>query len=430
MNICLPYGDTVIEATLDPAIHATTLDIPDTPPLGDLRDRLHDGLCQPIGMNLSLADQLPADATVAIVVSDSFRKTGVDQLLPGLLGYLLENGVHEERISFLFATGAHRAPTEKERSAILGAAVYKQFRGRAFAHDPGDRDNLIFKGETSRGTPVYVNRRAEDADFVLLTGTVVLHYFGGFGGGRKSVVPGIAGTDTIAANHALNLHPSENRLNPDVAIGRTAGNPVAEDMLEAAMRCGQFFLVNTVLNRRGAIAGLYCGDLAAAHDAACQFAREQFTVAIGEQADLTVASAGSAKNFVQSHKALYNAWQATKPGGVIVLLAPAPEGFGGDRFVEWLALGNFEAIIAELRKNAEINGQTALSTLEKSPNTLFVTGLSAEQVELLGGRKAGDLQSALATATAELAAKGIANPRCCVMPSAGATVPVLTQKHA
>ncbi|MDP2324250.1 MAG: hypothetical protein Q8N51_09510, partial [Gammaproteobacteria bacterium] len=136
-----------------------------------------------------------------------------------------------------------------------------------------------------------------------------------------------------------------------------------------------------------------------------------------------VASAGGAKNFVQSHKALYNAFQAMKPGGVIVFAAPAPEGYGGSRFAEWIALGSPEAVIAELRKNAEINGQTALSTLEKAPKAVFVTGLSSGEVQALGGEKAADLPEALAIARARLDAAGIARPTACVMPSAGHTVP-------
>ncbi len=144
---------------------------------------------------------------------------------------------------------------------------------------------------------------------------------------------------------------------------------------------------------------------------------------IDARADLVIASAGAAKNFVQCHKALFNAYQALAPGGCIVFLAEAPEGFGGGKFAAWLRLGSREAIIAELRKNAEINGQTALSTLEKAQQAIMVTALKDGEVALLGARRAPTLDAALALARDTLAQRGIDAPSYYVMPSAAYTVP-------
>ncbi len=426
MNITLPYGDTILTSAIPWASSVSVLDVAAAPPISDLADAMLDGLEGPIGRTPPLSGHIPPNGTILIVVSDSFRKTGADEFLPPLLNYLTTHGVSDDRIAFLYATGSHRAPTAEEQRVILGDGVYAHFRERAMPHTPGDASNLVYRGATSRGTPVYINKHAIEAGLVILTGTVVLHYFGGFGGGRKAMVPGIAGLETIAANHALNLDPNENQLNADVAIGRLAGNPVAEDMLEAARLGPPCFLINTVLNRAGAISGLYCGDLEAAHLEACDAARRQFTVPIKAQADLVIASAGAAKNFVQSHKALYNAYQAVKPGGLIVLAAPAPEGYGGNRFLEWIRLGSREAIIAELRKNAEINGQTALSTLEKARMTLFLSEMSATEVSALGGRKAESLDNALELAREHFSRAGNDSPTCYIMPSAGYTVPVFS----
>ena len=282
-------------------------------------------------------------------------------------------------------------------------------------------------GDTSRGTPVYIDKRACEADRVIVTGSVVLHYFGGFGGGRKAVVPGIASVETISRNHSMNLDPHEDRLDPNVAIGKMAGNPVAEDMLEATMFLPVDYLVNTVLNRQGRIAGIFAGDLEQAHGEACAFAEELFAVPLGEQADVVIASSGPIKNFVQTHKALFNAYQAVKPEGRIIMLAQCPEGLGGDQFVKWLRLGSREAIIAGLRDHAEINGQTALSTTQKAPITTFVTDLSEDDVALLGGRKAASLEDALALVRRELQGHGIDDPTYYTMPSAAYTVPLVTR---
>lgn len=428
MRIAMPYNEGEQQAELDWGRCLGALDIVNWPPLLDVTVAAREALLHPIGMEHSVFDRIRPGAKVVIVVSDSFRKTRIHEILPVLLDGLDQAGARAEDISFLYSTGSHRPPTEVEQKEILGTAVYDRFRQRSFIHNPADRENLVFMGRTSRGTPVSLNRRLVEADHVILTGTVVLHYFGGFGGGRKSVVPGLAGIETIAHNHALNLHPTENRLNPDVRIGVLDGNPVAEDMLEGARFCRVDWIVNTVLNRDGAIAGLFAGELDAAHRAAARFAWDLYAVRIEEQADFVIADAGNARNFVQCHKALFNAYQAIKPGGRIVFLAAAPEGFGGNKFAQWLRLGTRDAVIAELRKNAEINGQTALSTLEKAPLTTFVTELSDDEVSLMRGRRAGTLSEALECVRADLAAASVPAPTYYTMPSASYTVPWLDSR--
>jgi nickel-dependent lactate racemase len=423
-HITLPYGNGALEADVPWADVIGVLDVAEGPPLGDIGAAFTHALEHPIGQAQPLRETVRPGDVVTIIVSDSFRKTGIHHLLPQLLRVLTSAGVREEDIRFLFATGTHRGPTPEEAAEILGEDLYARFHARAFSHDPHDEAGLVYLGTTSRGTPVKLNRLAVETDRVIVTGAVVLHYFGGFGGGRKAILPGVAGVETIAANHARNLHPREDTLNPDVEIGRLAGNPVAEDMAEGAAFCRCDLLINTVLDRHGKIAGIHCGDLVEAHAAACQQAHALFAVPIAQRADLVVATAGSAKNWVQSHKALFNAYQAVKPGGRIVMAAQAPEGFGGNKFGQWVALGSREAIIAELRRNAEINGQTALSTLEKAAITDFVTELSEADVALMGGRRADTLQQAIDHARTELQRAGVEQPTCYVMPAASYTVPM------
>ncbi|NLF58277.1 MAG: DUF2088 domain-containing protein, partial [Candidatus Hydrogenedens sp.] len=269
-----------------------------------------------------------------------------------------------------------------------------------------------------------INRHAVETGFLIATGTVVLHYFAGFGGGPKSIVPGLAGVQTIAANHSLNLDPLEDRPDPRVRIGVLGGNPVAEDIADAAGMVRVDLCVNTVLNRQGEICGLHAGALDAAHLAACAQAAALYTVSLDAQADLVIASAGTARNFLQSHKALFNAWQAMRPGGKILFLAPCPEGLGGSNFAEWLKLGNPESVIRHLRSHAEINGQTALSTLAKGPSTVMVTGMPPELVRDIRAVPAGTFQEGLDHCLAELRAGGTARPAIRPMPSASHTVPL------
>lgn len=423
MHIAMPYGSEMLEARLDGVELLGTLDIAETPALPDVNAALGEALARPIGP-CRFDEPWRPDERATIVVSDSFRHTGSEWFLPPLIEHLNRRGVRDESISFLFATGTHRAPTEAERARILSPELYERFRDRAFAHDAHDRANLLFLGTTSRGTPVWINRRAVETDRLIVTGSIVLHYFGGFGGGRKAVVPGLAGVETISHNHAMNLDPHEDILNPDVRIGVLDGNPVAEDMLEAARHVKVDLLVNTVLNREGQIAAIFAGDLDAAHRAGCAVARHLFATPISAQADLVIASSGGARNFVQSHKALYNAFQAMKPGGHIVFACRCEEGLGGEQFVKWLRLGSREAVIAGLRKQSEINGQTALSTLEKAPHATLLTMLGEAEVSLMRGRRGTSLQEAVDAYMAE-SSRTTAYPSVYLMPSASYTAPVV-----
>lgn len=425
VKISLPYTEGSLEAEVSRGTCIATLDIRDAPELPNRVASIQKVLENPIGLDKNIFDTVQSGETVSIIVSDSFRQTRADQVLPILIGGLVWGGVDEESISITFATGTHRGPTPTEQKHILGEGLYRRFQGRLFAHDAWDRDNLVYLGTTSRGTRVEINRRVHESDRIVVTGSVVLHYFGGYGGGRKSVVPGIASVDTIAHNHAMNLHPHEDRLDPAVCIGGMEGNPVAEDMLEATKLTHVDCIVNTVLNKQGQISGFFTGELEAAHTAATNFAHTFFSVNIPERADLVIAASPTTKNFVQTHKALFNAYQAVKPGGRIVLLAPCPEGLGGEQFLKWIRLATPSAIIAGLREQSEINGQTALSTVQKAPITILVTGLSEPDVALLGARKAGTLQGALDLALAELKDAGNPEPNYYLMPSAAYTVPFL-----
>ena len=421
MKVTLPYGAQPVSIDLKDVRLLDTLDVADAPELPDLPNAIARAIEQPIGLDANIYDTVQPGERVAILVSDAFRKTGAREFLPPLLAGLNKAGIPDGGMCLLFATGTHRAPTAEEQAYILGEDVYERFQGRLHVHDAHDRASHVEIGVTSRGTPVRINRIAREADRLIATGTVVLHYFGGFGGGRKSILPGIASVDTIAHNHAMNLDPHADRRNPAVRIGELDGNPVAEDMLEGARLTHIDYVINTVMNSHGQIAGMFAGELDAAHRAAAALARDLYVVPIQQRADLIIASSGTAQNFVQSHKALYNAYQAIKPDGRILFLGHCAEGLGSEQFVKWLRLGSTEAIIAGLRKHAEINGQTALSTIEKAPIAIFVTEMTRQDVSLMQSRKAASIEEALAVCLDELPE----NPTCYVMPSASYTVPLI-----
>lgn len=422
LSINIPYGTNTLSTSISGVEWLRILDMLTVPAQKDPDLAVRIALDSPIGIYQPI--ELDTSKSWLILVSDSFRQTRADVMVPIILQKFRAMGFTDRNFSILFSTGVHRAPTIDEQKKILGEEVFARLAGRIHCHDAHDASAHKHIGTTSKGTPVEINRRLLEADHLISTGTVVLHYFGGFGGGRKSIVPGVASAKTIAANHSLNLHPSDDRLDPAVRIAHMDGNPVAEDMFEAASMVPVDFIVNTVLTRDSQIADVFCGEMDLAHRKACARAHELYAMPIENRADLVIAASPHTKNFVQTHKALYNAYQAMKPGGRIILAAPCPEGLGSERFAKWLALRERAKVIAELRKNSEINGQTALSTLEKSPSTLFLTEMSTEDVSLMGGRKAANLENAIDTALAELAREGIKTPSVYVMPTAAYTVPM------
>ncbi|HIF71213.1 MAG TPA: nickel-dependent lactate racemase [Dehalococcoidia bacterium] len=423
IEIDIPYGSNMMRANLPAGTLLGTLDVTDTTGLEDRDRAIREALENPIGLDKNIFEIVNPGETVAIVVPDSFRTTRIEQVLPVLIDGLLEAGISENDISFIYATGTHRGPAPEEERKILGDGIYQRFKDQAYSHDPRDESNLVYVGTTSRGTRVHLNKRVHEADRIIATGAVVLHYFGGFGGGRKSIVPGVASIESIASNHSMNLHPTEDQIDPAVRIGGLEGNPVAEDMLEATQQSHVDYIVNTVLNRNSEIAAVFAGELDAAHLEATKLAHSQFATDISEQADIVIAASPATQNFVQTHKALFNAYQAVKPDGRIILLAPCPEGLGGEQFAKWLRLGSREAIIAGLRKESEINGQTALSTIQKAPITYVVTEMTDDEVQMMRGRTTESLEDAISKAFADLAADGRPDPTVYLMPSAAYTVP-------
>lgn len=374
-------------------------------------------------LGASLTDTVrPGDRTV-FVVSDHTRKTGIHRVLPIALQPLLEGGCSESDWSIVVASGIHRHPSGGEVAKILGEEMVSLFGGRITCHDPDDDQNLVEVGKTPLGFKVRVNRRIIECDRLVLTGTVTYHYHAGFGGGRKAIVPGCASRDTIAYNHSLSLDPDEDRTRSGVEIGRVDGNPVAEEMLAGAKLCNPDLLINSVLSDEGRMVGLFAGGLESAHREACAMAAKVGRVDLDEPADFVVASTDAAKNWVQSHKALFNASRAIRGGGWIILDAPAPEGLGDERFRYWVTRPTVKDIYDELRKSVEVLGQTALSTRLRGERCILVTQMPARDLADLGIRSAPSLEKAVAMVMAEL---GSECPSYYLMPHARYTVPFVS----
>jgi nickel-dependent lactate racemase len=279
-----------------------------------------------------------AGETVAITVSDITRGWQRNDLtLPILIDYLNDAGISDDDITVIIAVGAHRQNTTEEFVELCSEAVCH--RVRVLNNNAWDTENMVYYGKTSRGTEVSLNRVVAEADRVILTGGVIYHYMVGYGGGRKSILPGVSSLKTIQQSHMWAMAATVgNGSNPLAANMKTAGNPAHEDMMEAAAFLKPDFIVNVVPNLDGDIAGIFAGNWISAWQAATRMVDDIFGVTIREQADIVIASAGGYPkdiNLYQSQKTIDNAVYAMKPGGVVILLAECPDIKEPSEFFDW-----------------------------------------------------------------------------------------------
>ncbi len=287
-----------------------------------------DALAHPIGTP-RLREIVKPGQTVCIVVSDVTRAwQRMSVYLPYLVRELNEAGIKDKDIRFLTALGYHRKHTPEEHETLLGPALLERIQ--IIDHDCLDKDNLVSLGKTSRGTPVIINRIAAEADHLVLTGCCTYHPWVGWGGGKKSILPGISSIESIQNNHLMTMD-EHGKQRPEIASGNIKNNPMHLDMLEVASIVKPSFMFNVIMGHDGKIARAVCGDCIAAHDVGRDIVDEFYEVPIKELADITISSQGGYPKDIdvcQTGKGIYHTQAATKPGGWIIILSDCVEGIG------------------------------------------------------------------------------------------------------
>ena len=364
-----------------------------------------------------------AGERVVIVTSDITRPTGSDVYLPMLVARLNAAGIRDRDIEIVIALGIHRKQTEAEHKKIVGE-LYGRIK--VSDHDCDDPGQLVYLGDTARGVPVEINRRVAEADRLILTGAVTFHYFAGFGGGRKSLLPGVSSRRSCMASHFSLLNPGEGSgRHPKATTGNLEGNPVHEAMLEACGKRPPSFILNTVLGPDKKILAAFAGDWQSAHAEGCRFYAAAFSAPIAEKADLVVVSCGGFPkdiNLIQAHKSMEYASRALKPGGVMVLLAECRDGYGNATFFNWFGYATCAELESGLRKRYEINGQTAWSVKEKAERfrIVLVSKIPPEEARTMGMIPAATLAQAMELALPMLPT----DYRAYVIPEGGNVLPV------
>src|SRR6056297_563679 len=267
---------------------------------------------------------------VCIVVSDvtrMYQKPNV--FLPFIVEEIKKGGVEDSDIFFLCALGSHRKQTEEEHRKILGEDLYNRYK--IVDHDCNNEDNLINIGKTSRGTPVEINKMAYEADRLVVTGAVVYHVMSGWGGGRKSILPGISSRESIMKNNSISISDTVGMgPNPLCDCALYEDNPLNLDMIEASEMVNPDFMFNVILGK-GRIVDAVSGDITKAHKEGCEIVSKENDYLIDELGDMVVVSAGGFPkdlNYYQSTKAIYNAMRSVKKDGVVIVLADCSEGMG------------------------------------------------------------------------------------------------------
>ncbi|MGI6468237.1 MAG: nickel-dependent lactate racemase [Syntrophomonadaceae bacterium] len=328
--------------------------------------------------------------SAVIIVNDITRPTPYHWMLPPLLEAIEAEGITPEHIKLVIALGIHRPHTLEENRQIFGPEICARYQ--VINHNCDD--NLISLGRLSNGWELVINREVAEADLLVATGVVELHYFAGWSGGRKSILPGVASRSLIEANHRM-------MDNPKACLGNYSDNPVNDLMLEAARMTGLDFILNVVTAGKDEIVYAAAGDFYLAWMEAVKYAEGRNVVYIDQPADVVIASCGGFPkdiNAYQAQKALDAAVQAVKPGGTIIWVAECREGLGEETFAEWIKSAHCPKDIEKRFYEAfELGGHKAFAIcriLDKA-DILMVSSLPEELVKAMFVTPCRDIALAL-----------------------------------
>lgn len=419
----LSYGRSVIEMP-DLWDGRSSVLSPGPFPDPDPESAVNHALDHPIG-GMGLEEFCCPHDRVACVVPDLTRRAAVRDYLPLVLKRLSDIGVARDDVKIIVGLGIHRPLNGFELETLLGPEVVMNYT--VINHDADGGESITHLGTTDAGIPVQINSEVATADKVILTGSITYHYFAGYGGGRKSVLPGVASRRSCEAHHKMVVSWRRGELEGKIAPGVLKGNPVHSQMVQACRLMPPLFVLNVITDPQGGIITASAGELEEAHEDACRKFDSWYRKDMGSLSKLVIASVGGHPkdvNFVQAHKGLFAAHQAVAGGGVVILAAECPEGTGHPDLLKWFDRCPSEKVwLKELEELYQINGQTAFSTwlrVTKVP-TVLISGLKRTDVEKMGMISAGNMGEALKTAEEILG--GLPVPL--IIPDAGDILPVV-----
>jgi len=418
VDVWLPYGKTEVCARISARNFLGAIEPKERAGVKDPRAEVERALSEPIGAK-RLGEIAKSGDKVAIVVDDMTRATPSHVIVPPVLDELNRAGVKDEDVTVVFGCGTHRAVKPEEMKTLLGEETLK--RVRTVSHDCNVKDLPLLGKTRTFGTKVYVNRFFAEANVRVLTGDIGLHYYAGYGGGRKSVLPAVTGAETIQHNHAM-------ILDSRARTGVLEGNPVHVDMVEAAKLAKADFIVNIVTNSKLELVRAFAGDVEQAFNEGVKLVDEMYKVPVERRADIVVVSPGGHPfdiDLYQAYKGVDNALDAVKRGGVIVWVAECPEGHGNEVFLEWMTrFKDLKEMETEIKRRFRLGGHKAyylLRALQKVQIILVSTMPDYHATGVFRLRTARTVNDALRDAFDTVGKDG----KVWVMPHGNITLPII-----
>ena len=411
----LPFGKETLQLSLEK--EADVLLPVVMPGVPNELDAIRKAIASPIGTE-RLSILAKGKTSVAIVINDITRPCPTELMLTAIIAELAIAGIRTEQISVIVALGNHEMSTEDELQEMVGTWYG---RLKVIWHDCYDKDTLTYVGETNRKMPVYVNKHYADASLRILTGMITPHQSAGFSGGRKSVVPGIAGIETLQTHHSFPIRPEE------PVLGIIEGNAFHEEAVAAAKLAGADFIVNVIKNFKNEVVDVVAGDLVEAHMHGVAICEKSWIRKVDHAYDVVFVSPGMFPKDIdlhQSQKALAVAEQVTKRGGTIVLVAECSHGIG--KFGGILKRAdNVDIVIEDFRKqgfSADHSSKAYMiaRAIKKHRVILVTTGIDRAELAEMFMEGYTSIQEAAETALASYD-----NPSVLCIPYAGECIPVL-----
>lgn len=412
LRISLKYGESFKEVVIPGPNVMDVLTPEDLPAVEDQQGEVRRALREAIG-SPPLSELARGKKNVVILCSDITRPSPSHILVPPILEELHKAGVADNEITIVFGLGYHRSHTPEEQKKLVGEDVYRRIR--CLDHN---REQCVYIGESSRGTPIWLFEPVAQADFIIGTGNLEFHYFAGYSAGDKALMPAVCSKETVQANHSM-------LFDPRARSGVLEGNPIREDIEEIGRIVGVGFIVNVVLNSQNKIVKCVAGDPVLAHREGCVYVDRMYKRSIPCKADIVLCSAGGNPkdiNLYQAQKAFENASYAVKKGGVIILVARCAELLGEATFAEWMQKAvSLDDPITWIKEEFVLGAHKAavICKVLKDVKAYLITDMPEELVRKCFFEPAGSVQEALDQALQEMGKEA----KVLVMPFANSTVP-------
>lgn len=420
MKVALAYGKGKLWVEIPEHVRVQVVEPQFTEGFSDQVQAVRKALDKPIG-HPPLSSSVKKDQKVAIIFSDITRATPYHILLPALLDSL--SHIPDPQITFFCATGTHRDATPDELENILGTGITQRFR--IVQNQATSASTHRYVGTTASGNRILLNREVLEHDLRILTGFIEPHFFAGFSGGGKALMPGMAHVDTIRCNHSI-----RNLEHPKARWGYTHGNPLWEEVMEAAEFTAPVFLLNITLNRDKEITGVFAGDLRKAHRMGCASARESAMVGLDKAFDVVITSNAGYPldlNVYQAVKGMSAAERVVKKGGSIVLVAECWDGIpaGSDYEKILSSVDSVSGLMRFIRKHeAELKDTWQVffqAMIQSKAEVYLYSGLDPETVGATHLRPVEDLNLLIL----KLIEKYGPQTRICILPEGPHTIPYL-----